>query len=126
MYDLIRRSDAIRVANGIPELIENQCFGEGEAERMMKEIPAVDATSLGALEQFKWERDTAIAQLAELGIGFGQKKPDMVEVVRCGDCKRHYDSKFGYVVCVWFNKTVREDGYCNFGCKMDVTVDNIE
>lgn len=126
MDDLIRRSDAVQVANGIPELIENHYFGEGEAERMMKEIPAVDAVSLGVLEQFKWERDTAIAQLAELGIGFGQKAPDVVEVVRCKDCKHHHDSKFGYVVCVWFNKTVRADGYCNFGCNMDGTVDNIE
>lgn len=47
---------------------------------------------------------------------------DAVEVVRCKDCKRHYDSKFGYVVCVWFNKTVRADGYCSYGCKMDAKV----
>ena len=48
---------------------------------------------------------------------------DAVEVVRCKDCKHHYDSKFGYVVCIWFNKTVRADGYCNYGCKMDAEVE---
>lgn len=51
---------------------------------------------------------------------------DAVEVVRCKDCKRHYDSKFGYVVCVWFNKTVRADGYCSYGCKMDAEVEGCE
>lgn len=49
---------------------------------------------------------------------------DAVEVVRCKDCKRHYDSKFGYVVCLWFNKTVRADGYCSYGeRKMDAEVE---
>ena len=28
---------------------------------------------------------------------------DAVEVVRCRDCIKHYDSKFGYVVCLWFS-----------------------
>lgn len=51
---------------------------------------------------------------------------DAVEVVRCKDCKRHYDSKFGYVVCVWFNKTVRADGYCSYGCKMDAEARDVD
>ena len=54
--------------------------------RIVETAPAVDAVSPGVLEQYKWERDTVIAQLEELGIGFGQKKPDMVKVVRCIDC----------------------------------------
>lgn len=49
---------------------------------------------------------------------------DAVEVVRCKDCKWHYDSKFGYVVCLWFNKTIRADGYCSYGeRKMDAEVE---
>jgi hypothetical protein len=49
---------------------------------------------------------------------------DAVEVVRCKDCIKHYDSKFGYVVCLWFNKTVRADGYCSYGeRKMDAEVE---
>ena len=44
---------------------------------------------------------------------------DAVRVIRCKDCKHHYDSKFGYVVCIWFAKIVRADGYCSYGCKMD-------
>lgn len=30
-------------------------------------------TALGAIDQIRWERDIAIEQLEELGIGFGQK-----------------------------------------------------
>ena len=31
------------------------------------------AQSIGALEQYKWERDIALMQLEELGISFGEK-----------------------------------------------------
>lgn len=31
------------------------------------------AESIGALEQYKWERDIALMQLEKLGISFGQK-----------------------------------------------------
>lgn len=49
---------------------------------------------------------------------------DAIEVVRCKDCIKHYDSKFGFVVCKWFNKTVRADGYCSYGeRKMDAEVE---
>lgn len=136
MDDLIRRSDAIRVANEIPELIENHCFGEGETERMMKEIPAVDAISLG-VGTIQVERDTAIAQLAELGIGFGQKAPDMVEVVRCKDCKHRgfvhecpmcyedgsYDEDYGYDY--WDVDKTTDDGFCHCG-EIDSEVEDAE
>lgn len=39
----------------------------------IKNAPAVDAVSRGLFEQYKWERDIAISQLEDLGIGFGQK-----------------------------------------------------
>jgi len=41
---------------------------------------------------YKWERDIAVKQLEEYGIGFGEKKRDMVELVRCNDCK-WYDNR---------------------------------
>jgi hypothetical protein len=89
--------------------------------------PTIDAVSPGVLEQYKWERDTAIAQLEELGIGFGQKKPDMVEVGRCTDCRHRgivsegpmcytedsYDEDYGYDY--WdVDKTV-DEGFCHCG-----------
>jgi hypothetical protein len=37
---------------------------------------------------YKWERDVALSQLEEYGIGFGEKKrDDLLEVVRCKDCQ---------------------------------------
>ena len=36
--------------------------------------------SIGCLEQFKWERDIALQQLEELGIGFARKTDDFVLV----------------------------------------------
>lgn len=37
---------------------------------------------------YKWERDIALSQLEEYGIGFAEKKrDDLVEVVRCKGCK---------------------------------------
>ena len=39
---------------------------------------------------YKWERDIALSQLEEYGIGFAEKKrDDLVEIVRCKDCKHH-------------------------------------
>lgn len=43
------------------------------AVRELDEAPAVDAVSRGLFEQYKWERDIAIAQLEELGLSLGQK-----------------------------------------------------
>lgn len=39
----------------------------------LKTALIMGSNALGALEQIRWERDIAIAQLQQLGIGFGQK-----------------------------------------------------
>lgn len=57
---------------------------------LLNNAPAADVVSKAAIEQLKWERDTAIEQLKEYGVSFCEKKKDMVEVVRCKDCK-HWD-----------------------------------
>ena len=59
--------------------------------------------------------EKSISGMVALRMIKGAPAVNAVEVVRCKDCKRRYDSKFGYVVCVWFNKTVRADGYCAYG-----------
>lgn len=51
-----------------------------------KPAPPVTVVAWDVYEQVRWERDIAISQLKELGIGLGQIMPDMVEVVRCKDC----------------------------------------
>lgn len=98
---------------------------------LAEDAPAVDAVSPGVLEQYKWERDTAIAQLEELGIGFGQKKPDMVEVVRCRDCKHGMFTKFSkgepeLITCThknMFPLRVTLEFYCAYGAKMNAEVE---
>lgn len=48
-------------------LIENKSLPDGiEAMR-------IAISALGAIEQFRWERDVAISQLEELGLNLGQK-----------------------------------------------------
>ena len=37
------------------------------------EAMKVAISALGAIEQYKWERDVAISQLEELGLTFGEK-----------------------------------------------------
>ena len=44
--------------------------------------------ALAVYPHYKWERDIALSQLEEYGIGFAEKKrDDLVEVVRCKDCR---------------------------------------
>jgi hypothetical protein len=95
----------------------------------IEDAPTIDAVSPGVLEQYKWERDTAIAQLEELGIGFGQKKPDMVEVVRCKDCKHwivdeYWNGNPDQVrACRFAGWMCGANGYCLYGeRKMDAEV----
>ena len=66
-------------------------------EEELNDAPTIDAVSKGVVEQFRWERDVAMAQLEEYGIPFGTNKDeDVVRVVRCKDC-RWYDNKYGDV-----------------------------
>ena len=52
----------------------------------IEEIPTIDAVPVGVLDQVRWERDVAIAQLNDYGVSFGEKA-DCVRVTRCKDCK---------------------------------------
>ena len=40
----------------------------------------------GYIDQIRWERDTAIQQLAELGYSLGEKPRTQPEIIRCKDC----------------------------------------
>lgn len=93
--DLIRRGDLKKKYleySFFPALISN----------VLQKAPAIDAVSREVFEQVQWERDIAIAQLAEYGVGFGEKKKDLVEVKhgrwifdigvdfchKCSECQR--------------------------------------
>ena len=66
---------------------------------------------------YKWERDVALSQLEEYGIGFAEKKrDDLVEVVRCKDCI-HYESDDSgeMMVCNVTDTVCDNDDFCSYG-----------
>lgn len=96
---------------------------------LIEKQPAADVVSIGVHQQVRWERDTAIEQLEEYGVCFGEKKKDLVEVkhgnwliienpnslsVICSNCKENY-----YV----FKKgqyRIEQSNHCpNCGAKME-------
>ena len=81
--------------------------------------PTIDAVPVGAYEQTRWERDTAIEQLAEIGKSLCEKMDDVAKVVRCKDCKsRDKESGFCYGRgCP--AQLVPDDGFCDKGARMD-------
>lgn len=56
-------------------LIENKSLPDGI------EAMKVAISALGAIEQFRWERDVAISQLEELGLSLGQKVDGVKEAI---------------------------------------------
>ena len=72
---------------------EHYIFGVEAVLEYAQNLPSVDAVPAGAYEQVAWERDLAVQQLKDYGVGLGQTK-DLVEVTRCKDCKYgDYDSE---------------------------------
>lgn len=70
--------------------IDGETYGDlRDIADLIAEFPAADVVSKGAYDQVAWERDVAIQQLREdYGVSLGEKKAaDVVEVVRCGNCK---------------------------------------
>lgn len=80
------------------------------AERLVARFPAADVASAEAYAQIMWERDIAIGQLAEYGIGFGEKKKDVVPVVHAHWEKVYADEPPTAFAC---SKCGREELYCN-------------
>lgn len=72
---------------------------------------------------YKWERDIALSQLEEYGIGFAEKKrDDLVEVVRCKDCRHaeHREQMPNQVYCKrdklsTFCAVHDDDDFCKYG-----------
>ena len=119
-------ADKFEVVGGhVPEGydVDSYLAGNKEILEMIDNTPTIDVVSKGVYDQVRWERDVAISQLEELGIGFGQKKPDMVEVVRCKDCAH---SEFVSVLnevngvtyklcCMLTGFKIECSGFCNYG-----------
>ena len=96
-----------------------------DARKAVKEAPDADVVSRGVFEQVKWERDMAMQQLEEHGIPFGGEADDVVNVVRCKDCKHWGGETFGYICKEWSGMTFRNytkpDHYCSRGERKEQT-----
>lgn len=81
------------------------------AHERMERIPAADVVPTELYNQILWERDTALAQLAEIGKGLGEKMDDVRPVVRgrwitrpylmgntqyCSRCGENYGAKYNF------------------------------
>ena len=62
----------------------------------IEKLPAADVCSVEAFKQVMWERDTALAQLAEIGKGLGAKMDDVRENKRGKWERTSYKSGYGY------------------------------
>ena len=76
-------------------------------------IPAADVCSTETLKQVMWERDAALAQLAEIGKGLGEKMDDVREVVLCGNCYLH--DKCATEDVFKFARLSEENRFCGVG-----------
>ena len=95
-----------------------------DARKAVKEAPDADVVSRGVFEQVKWERDMAMQQLEEHGIPFGGEADDVVNVVRCKDCKyfKHFNGCGN-----WCHRRIRTDiefhtktnDFCSWGKRKD-------
>ena len=87
------------------------------------ELPVIDVVEKDIYEQVRFERDVAIGQLKELGIGLGQKKPnDLERVVRCKDCKWYKFETWSDKYYCAFRSTWQdtdEDDFCSYGDRKD-------
>lgn len=109
---LMKRAEAIKV-------IETICpFSDAYTTAEMKQALEMAVNAIAVYVQYKWERDIALSQLEEYGIGFGEKKRDMVEVVRCKDCKysKVYGKTTQWLACEnVIEQATDPDGYCDHG-----------
>lgn len=112
------REEAIEVLKkSIDNTIEMTVREWEEFDKEVAEAIDMAINALAVLQQYKWERDVAIEQLEEYGIGFAEKKRDMVEVVRCKECK-HYSlegetTQFGW--CNALEMPTDEQRFCSDG-----------
>lgn len=82
-----------------------------------------DLVPLEVWKQTAWERDIAIGQLEEHGITFGCIAPDVLEVVRCKDCK-YWDKatiRKGFLICPASGMEIMAEDYCSYGKRKENT-----
>ena len=118
------RDEAIELLEDLDGAIEdNQGRDYDEAFRIAIEALQAEPTKAvppSLADVYKWERDIALSQLEEYGIGFAEKKrDDLVEVVRCKDCRHYEDGMVGY--CWEVDRGVSGDFFCAYGERREPT-----
>jgi hypothetical protein len=108
------KEEAIKILKSMSDIST-----QGEAIDMAIEALQTEPTKAvqpSLADVYKWERDIALSQLEEYGIGFAEKKrDDLVKVVRCKDCKHwHSNTEF----CgIWSFQNIAQrtlsDDYCS-------------
>ena len=120
MDDLIRRSallqdidDTVRYTtrDGMSQF-GAEIRGANKVIARIEAAPAVDAVDRAVYEQVAWERDTALAQLSDIGKGLGEKMDDVAKVVRCPKCV-HSDHNGTY--CKLDKNEVHPSYFCGRG-----------
>ena len=99
------RNEYVKKGDILDKSINVGLFSNFVSNADIVDMPPAKVISMGVLEQIRWERDVAIDQLAEYGIGFGEKKRDLVKVIRCKDCKWFAPNDNGFA-------TNSPTGYC--------------
>lgn len=85
----------------------------------IEEAPVVDAIPRSVAEQIRWERDMAMAQLEEIGVGFCEVTDDVVKVVRCKDCRWRQSND----VCEYQFAVTLDDWFCWAGEKKELSLE---
>ena len=99
------------------------CLEVSEWKHKFHDVPP-KFVSQGVVDQIRWERDTALSQLEQIGKGLGSKMDDIVamlkeqpQIVRCKDCKKHdtYDCNITYLT----TQKTPNDWFCADGERKD-------
>jgi len=116
--DYIDREAAINAAwhNFYPS-IDHYCTSvKCATKKDIESIPAADVRPVGLLGQVEWERDTALAQLAEIGKGLGEKMDDVRPVVYCKNCLHWSPNEETAGWCsAWAQVVENPDFFCGDG-----------
>lgn len=74
MEELINRSALLAEFEWLKSVVNESSKDEVEETiQRIRNAPTINAVSKGLFDQVRWERDVALEQLADLGLGLGQK-----------------------------------------------------
>lgn len=91
MRDYIKREDAYRAIHAqYPQLLD------AGVHLVINTIPAADVVERGVMEQYRYERDVAEKQLAEIGKCIGERMDDVVERKKGEWVEKPYVTMDGY------------------------------